>query len=860
LRKPIAQSRGRREAVRGGGITTTRGLAASAGHALTHRQELTAGWQLTQLDGHGTLTADAVRALLDGNAGDWLDAVVPGGVHEDLVRHGRIDNPALTGQARHCKWVAESDWAYRVALPKLPVSGELRLNLAGVDTLADVWVDGERVASHDNCYLPLDVALPDSAKRLLVHFKSPWQTLESMTLEPAMVGHVHKHRLLRKPNEDFNTFNGVHPYLTPMGLYAPATLRRVGRGEITHLGIRSHLGHGLKSATVEAIVETRGLAGDSATFTLRSPCGELLASEAVTLADDGTARVSWQVDQPELWWPRGYGGQPLYEVRCESDGVEPVSKQVGLRRLEMHRPLEFLVNDVPVRLWGSNLTPLQGLSHRADPERLRVILDWCENANFTSLRVWGPGAPWPDDVYAECDRRGLLVWAEFPFTWGGYPEHDAYRQQVRAEARHMVRQLAHHPSIILWCGGNEHPMGSDLDDPGGPIFGRVLYELDLPGVVGACDPDRPYLRNSPWGGLYPNDPKVGDSHSYTHIWYVPGEEYPVCFTENTRISSPPLHSMKRILGDRLWPDESFDGRITSWRDSPMPESWGELSLGSDFALPRVGPIEHFYDTSDSPAGLVDRLDAAHADYIRKYVERYRRGRPADDQNGLHRTLGHYLWKLNDTFPMIYSTILDCFDEPNAAFFALRRAYEPVMISLEIADAVHVWVVNDTPRAVAGMLHVRLLDLFKNTDVKAKSLPVLMPPGRSGVVTTLDDFGMFDRNQAIVAELRDADGHLIHRTSDFAQIERRLKFPEARLKLDRDGDALLVSTEHFARRVHLTGAADGQPHGGAFNWRFSDNHFDLLPGEPHRVQILGPARGEVTAASAFNPHTATMSFR
>jgi hypothetical protein len=309
--------------------------------------------------------------------------------------------------------------------------------------------------------------------------------------------------------------------------------------------------------------------------------------------------------------------------------------------------------------------------------------------------------------------------------------------------------------------------------------------------------------------------------------------------------------MRRILGQDLWPD-GFDGRQRSWRDSPIPHAWSKLTLGPDFALPRLGPVERFYDTTDSPDGLIDRLGAAHAEYVRTYVERYRRGRPADDTSGLHRTQGHYLWKLNDTFAMIYSTVIDALDEPNLAYYALRRAYAPVLLSFDIGDLIHLWLVNDSPHDVEGRLTVELLDTRSGDAVGRVEQSAQMPAGASGVIRTVNDFGMFDRQCALVATL-ESGGDTIARTIDFAQMERRLAFPQAQLSLAVEPGRLTISSDTFARRVWLSG--DDPQHGG-FGWRFCDNGFDLLPDRPHRV-TFDPARtGAVTATAALGTGAAS----
>jgi hypothetical protein len=388
------------------------------------------------------------------------------------------------------------------------------------------------------------------------------------------------------------------------------------------------------------------------------------------------------------------------------------------------------------------------------------------------------------------------------------------------------------------------------------MLGRELFERDYRAICARLDPTRPYHPNSPSGGAYPNDPSSGDSHSYTHENYLPGEHYPVIFSEHTRSSTPPLRSLRRILGDRLWPAEGFDGRLRHWDDVPLPPAWRELTLGWDFHFGRPGELGDFYDTDDTPAGLIYRLGAAHCRYLRDHVERYRRGRPAWDLAGPRRTLGHYYWKLNDTWPMIYCTLLDYFIEPTMAYYALRRAYAPILLSLELGDRPLAWLVNDTPEEVRGELRASLYSHVDGRAHRSLAAPVSMPPGASGVVLDLSPMGMIHRRDAIGLELRDEDGQTLARTSDLADIERHLAFPPARLTLARAGDdAIEVATDLFARCVELTGDADGDE----FGWGFEDNYFDLLPGERRRVTLRGRhRRGVVRAKGFWSPYEASLT--
>ena len=164
-----------------------------------------------------------------------------------------------------------------------------------------------------------------------------------------------------------------------------------------------------------------------------------------------------QIERPSLWWPRGYGDQPLYraEVALVAQGrVQEIAyRTLGFRRVTMPEPLHFVVNGVPVFLRGGNWVTPNLMSDVWDTERVDRLFDLAENANFNAFRVWGPAEAPPDAFYEQADARGFLLWQDFtrlPMR-SDSKSIDACTEKARA----MIKRLKHHPSILSWCGCNE---------------------------------------------------------------------------------------------------------------------------------------------------------------------------------------------------------------------------------------------------------------------------------------------------------------------------------------------------------------------------------------------------------------------
>jgi hypothetical protein len=866
---------------------------------------------------HGPLSAAELAQHAAAPAASCLAATLPAQAADVLLAHGRIRDPRFYPEGpRDCLWIAERDWIYRLEIPAVALAElsatpgrRVFLHCLGLDTLADLYLDGARIADSRDMYLPLRVDITEqlraraaaspassstaAAPVLLVHFHSPHAWIAAQPLPAAWEGRVHANRLLRKPHEDFNSFNGAFPYFTPTGIYDEVRIEFVDTAELVHLDIEQRLDTGHAAADLVVAAELAGVlsADTRVRFTVRAPDGAVVASAEsapaaspapASLAPGATATATarLRVESPALWWPLGYGDQPLYEITAElvhsERKLDRLSRRIGLREFALGTDFHLRVNGVPVKLWGANLAPLEQFSHVWPAERVSRLLDHVVNAHCVTLRLWGPGAPYGDNLYDECDRRGILVWSEFYHTWGMYPDTPNYYALCRAEAEQQVRRLKHHASVFMWCGGNEVHMGSDLSQPGERVISRELYHAIYPEVCRRLDPSRYYHIDSPVGGAFPNDPDHGDTHGYTHFWFVRGCDYPLILTENARWSPPGLKTLRRYIPDpaAVWP-EGFVSRVRHRRapasgpGSPssglnndgkvdardihegglLPPAWQRLGKDGNITNGRAGPIGDFYDTGDTPEGLIHRHGSAHALFMRREIERLRRGRPAALAAQPRRTQGHYWWRLNGTWPLIETELIDYLLEPKMAYYAFRRAQAPLLLSYEFGDRIHLWLTNDTARDAHGTVRFELLRMGGGAPVQTIERRFTAVAGRSDIVTDLDALGMFRRDLVLSARFLADDGAVLADTTDFAYQERNIVFPDARLSLRTAGpDAIVVSTDTFARCVELAGAA---PDGDAFGWDFEDNFFDLRPGEEKRVRLRGRhRRGTVTARGFF----------
>lgn len=824
-------------------------------------------WYIQQLEPVDKLDESMLQRLTEGecvDGSDWLESSMPAQVHEILLKYGRIEDPVKALSAEGCIWVSNIDWIYKHVFKSPVHDDKVFVNFKGLDTLVDVYINGKHVAYHNDMFIPLRIEITDYLKDVnvfILHFHSPIKFIENINMPDKWKGKIQPRQFLRKATHDVCDFNGPKPYLAHVGIYDDVYIEFIDKIEISSFDIRYDLSYGYENALLNVTVAGEGYK-DGAFLKVevkdshREIIKECIKKIGCRQENAWEENIEFGINDIKLWWPRGYGNQPLYEVAVSvlDDGLicDSISKNIGFRDIKMISPFNYLINNKKVKLWGGNLTPIDGMTHCWNRERTLKVLDLAENCNFNTLRVWGGGEPYSEELYDEADKRGLLLWFEFYHRWTMYPDSEEFRTLCKSECEHLVGKLKHHPSILFWCGGNEQYLGAEIEMPGEEYIGGVIFEKDYKEICKRLDPGRDYYISSPYGGSFVNDPLVGDTHGYTHLWFVPGADYPIMLSENTRISIPVLKSMKKFFGEQLWP-EGFNSMVKRYGDCPMPDNW--LKIAGDGLFKRIKNIEKFYD-ADTKESLIYKFGMARAYHLRETVERSRRGRPSAEPEGERRCMGHYVWKFNDSWPQVYCSMIDYNLEPYIPYYTLKRAHAPVMLSFDIQDFIYLWVVNDSPRYVEGTVVFKLFNPIESRVLKEIRKDAVVPAEESKVIMNLNELGQFKRENILYACFIDKHGDLIARTNDFVDIERNLYFPDAKLDINVEEGTLTIEADKFARCVELT----GNDNGDEFGWVFEDNYFDLLPGEVKKVKIMGGHRkGTVTAKAYYSDYTTNAEF-
>ncbi|MCP4516836.1 MAG: hypothetical protein GY824_16600, partial [Delftia sp.] len=399
-----------------------------------------------------------------------------------------------------------------------------------------------------------------------------------------------------------------------------------------------------------------------------------------------------EVPEPHLWWPWDRGEPNLYTllatVRRRSDLLDRVSQNFGLRQVQLEPnpqapdeagllPWVFVINGQRTFLRGANWVPANIFPGQVTGDDYQELVDLARQANMNALRVWGGGLREKEAFYDCCDQTGILLWQEFPVAcafFTRYPQSEEYLAVVDQETRAIVRALRHHPSVILWSGGNEFD----------PARNEPLVRT-MAAAVAAQDQTRAFVPVSPAGG---------DRHNW-HVWHglAPVSAYrqeESQFASEFGLQAPPVQETLRqfIPKDELWPPgPSWEHHNADWK-----KLWR-------YARPFLGDSTPDQVTLDE---FVQASQRAQAHGLQVAIEHHRRRKYACG--------GSLLWQFNTPWPAIEWAILDYYRRPKLAYQVVQRLYAPTLVCLEYPLTAYemgskfspaVWVINDRAEALRG---------------------------------------------------------------------------------------------------------------------------------------------------------------
>ncbi len=588
---------------------------------------------------------------------------------------------------------------------------------------------------------------------------------------------------------------------------------------------------------------------------ITGPDGERIQAEGVfSTGDEVLVRIP--IPRPQLWWPNGYGPQPLYQVEVDLVPGDKIGSpvldrrvfEIGLRTLALRqendawgRTFCFVVNGVQIQVKGSNWIPANSFPTQISDEYLEGLIRSAAETHQNMLRVWGGGFYEEERFYDLCDRYGILVWQEFIFSCSLYPLNDPeFLENVRVEVEQNVRRLRHRACLALWCGNNEMEWGwadwnwkgADLQDMKDAY--DLFFHQVLPTWCAASDPDHSYWPSSPSSdsaSFHPNSQRQGDAH-YWDVWHgrkpftAYRDQYPRFMSEFGFQALPPLATIRTYADEKDW-------NMTSY----IMEQHQKNASGNSLM---VGQMLDMFQLPKDFAALVYLSMVLQAEGIRFGVEHWRRHPD--------RVSGILYWQLNDCWPVASWSSLDYFGRWKALHYAARRFYAPLLLSVEDnPPRQDIYVTNDALEPWEGVCRWSLETRAGDT-LMAGQAAVKVSPQSVSQVEALDFSDRISdsnrRDAVFIAELWQADRMIARQIAGFAPIKHMsltdpavkavLRIEKGQLVIDLTSQSLALLVELSLNEAVVV---------------FSDNYFNLPRGRVVEVSCPLPAGWTLEQARA-----------
>ncbi|KAH8106015.1 glycoside hydrolase family 2 protein [Cristinia sonorae] len=745
-------------------------------------------WQFTQIGGGNR---DVVKE------GEWLEVTeFPTTVHVELLKAKKIPDPFVGLHEWDVQWIGEAEWAFRtefIATEAELATSAVDLVFDGLDTFASVLLNGKEILHTDNQFVAHRVSVKDVLKvgpnELLVNFTSAFR----------------KGREIEKQHEKYNLWNGdssrLHvrkaqynygwdwgPVLMTVGPWKPIYLETY-QVRISDLDIRTKVSETL-DAVVDVHISLSAAQPAVASVNINGPDGVLFVGQhSIRISESPiVANFALSAGTFELWYPVGYGKQPLYTAEiiiADEQGkvLDRKTEKFALRRAlvvqdelidQEGRTFLFEINNIRIFCGGSNWIPADSFLTTVTPERYRQWLQLMVDGNQNMVRVWGGGIYEADAFYDICDELGILVWQDFMFGCGQYPAYDSFLKSVEVEAEQNVKRLRHHPSVVIFAGNNEdyqvaESLNLELDysdeqsDFRKTNFpARYIYERLLPSAVEKFS-NIHYQRGSPYSGFGKptTDKTYGDIHQW-NVWHG---------------SQEPWHNWD-ILAGRFVSEFGMQG----YPNIRTVDYW----VGDD--TKERYPQSRTMNNHNKADGFERRLELylmenfKHAFDIESYIyytqimqaetlaSAYRLWRRNWKGRGKEYTAGALVWQvsrcdsvpsgpfwililllnpvlstfdINDCWPVTSWAIVDYFLRPKPAYFTIKRELRTYTVGMtrketktfpdelsaatfEIETILEVWGTNSTLSEKKATLEVTSFDLHSDWIDKWSQDIVLAP--------------------------------------------------------------------------------------------------------------------------------------
>lgn len=695
-----------------------------------------------------------------------LLACVPGCVHSDLINAGIIKELFYRDNAKKYDWIEKEDFSYVCEFNVETLQKNAYLEFDGLDTYCSVFLNDKLLGECDDMFIAyefsVDGILKQGENRLEIRFRSPIKEVEGL---PLRSGAFTRERLYTRRIQCTYGWDWVARFVT-MGVYRDVRLSFRKQNEIKSFYLYTKNINPF-SAQLRLEVEIRDIVTPDGKITI-----ELLDPEGKTIFKKQRTIIKKElgecidVPSPKLWYPNGYGEQPLYTLKLATDSskkehrfgireavilqlpdgeaekkicaeAEKNSQTENFGSIENTSGFTLLINDIKIFCKGGNWVPCEPFPSEESDRKIKKILHTAKDAGVNIIRVWGGGVFERDVFYEECDRLGILVTQDFLMACGEYPEEDSsFIKKLQAETEYAAEKLRNRTCLVWWSGDNENAVLGNENRTDFPGYRSATYGIEP--VLKRLDPGRYFLPSSPYGG----DPFCSAMTGTTHNTYYLGEMFTYMMesdfknyikffdsflarfnAEQPVMGMPFVKTMRRFMTDEdIFGEDEEMHKFHSQSNPALPHNL--------FTYIKNMTQKIFGDFSDG-MDKVQKMQAVQCEWIRQSMELFRRNKWFSS--------GIIYWMLNDCWPAANSwSIIDYYGEPKPGYYAFKRAAKPFIVSVtEKDERLCVYGCNDSLENAVGKGKLYVCDFEKNINIFEKDFEIKLEENSSEIVFDFD---------------------------------------------------------------------------------------------------------------------------
>ncbi len=679
-----------------------------------------------------------------------MDAQVPGSVLNTLLKEDKVSDPYWRTNEYQVRELFREDYIYSREFyvdKKILEMAELNLVFEGLDTIGDVYLNNELLGTvkdmHRTWRFPVKEKLKEK-NEIRIYFHSPIQYVEEQEknsdITYASTGSMLGNGALRKAHYMFGWDWG--PQLPDVGIWRDVYLEAFSQAKFYDVHIRQYHEENLVLVAVECPVEflEKSVGDIKVLVTIAEPGGRTFQKECLAGQKN---HIQIPIESPKLWWPNGYGEQPLYQVdvalKTGEEILEEHKYSIGLRHVTVSTEKDqwgnefaFVINGQKIFAMGANYIPEDNILARITPERSEKLIQDCAAANFNCIRIWGGGYYPGDELYDACDRYGILVWQDLMFACNVYELTEEFEEHILAETRDNVKRIRHHACLALWCGNNEMEW---LWMGGGRLKGHhprykgdyiKIFEMLLPRETKKWDDQTFYWLSSPSsGGSFddPNDWNRGDNH-YWEVWhsnkpFTEYRNYHFRFCSEFGFQSFP--HKKTIESFSIEEDRNIFSEVM---ESHQKNGQANTKIFSY--------ISEYYKYPKDLENIAYISQILQLKAIQYGVEHWRRN--------WGRCMGSIYWQLNDCWPVASWASIDYYGRWKALHYGAKRFYGRFIASAceeqELSTKVSYHILNESFQHRQAVLEIALLDRDFSI-LHEVTVPVESSPFEMEMVTEVD---------------------------------------------------------------------------------------------------------------------------